>query len=324
MRAIVYPGEGGIDALSIVNDEPDPHAEGGKVLIEVALCGVNYADGIGLRTGNNFLGSTRESRIPGGEVVGRRLDTGQRVVAICGSGGFAQRVAAPAGQIFPVPEDVGDETALALFIQGLTAWHIVGTLGHLAPRESVLVHSAAGGVGLLALQIAKATGAASIVATASTSAKRELALATGATGTVSADVDGLADRAIEANGGRRFDLVLDRSGGDVFAQSVQATGPLGRIVCYGTSSGQPGQVTTGVLIAGSRTVSGFWLMDFLRDAETANRALDSVYALHRRGKLEARIGMVLPLGQAADALRAIASRETVGKVLLDPRGKVAA
>lgn len=323
MRAVVYPGSGGIEALRVA-DEPEPRAGPGEVLIEVALCGVNYADGIALRTGNNFLGSTPDSRIPGGEVVGRRLDTGERVVAVCGSGGFAERVAAPATQVFPVADDIDDQAAAALFIQGLTAWHIVSTLGRLAPGERVLIHSAAGGVGLLAVQIAKAAGAARIVATASSEAKRQLAIESGADAAIAPDAAGLAERAVGANGGQKFDLVLDRSGGAVFSESLKATGSRGRVVCYGTSSGQPGQVTTGALIAGSRTVSGFWLMDFLRDAETARRAIDSLFHLHRQGVLIPRIGAVMPLERAGAALSAIASRETVGKVLLDPKQEVAA
>ena len=320
MRAVVYPGSGGVDALRVA-DEPEPVAGAGETLIDVALCGVNYADNLGLRTGNNFLGSTPDSRIPGGEVVGRRVDDGRRVVAICGSGGFAERVAAPAGQVFPIPDGIDDRTAVALFIQGLTAWHIVGTLGRLAPAESVLVHSAAGGVGLLAVQIARALGARRIVATASSDEKRALAVATGADAAIEPQAEALAERAVAANGGSPFDLVLDRSGGDVFAQSLKATAPRGRVVCYGTSSGQPGQVATGALIAGSRTVSGFWLMDFLREPEGGGRALDSLFALHRRGLCTPRIHSVMPLDRAADALREIASRSTVGKILLDPRGK---
>lgn len=320
MRAVVYPGTGGVDALHVA-DEPEPAAGAGEVLIDVALCGVNYADNLGLRTGNNFLGSTPDSRVPGGEVVGRRVDNGQRVVAICGSGGFAERVAAPSAQVFPIPDDIDDPTAAGLFIQGLTAWHIVGTLGRLAPGETVLVHSAAGGVGLLAVQIAKAGGCARVVATASSAEKQALAIEAGADAAIDPQVDGLAERAMTANLGRPFDLVLDRSGGDVFAQSLKATAPRGRIVCYGTSSGQPGQVATGALIAGSRTVSGFWLMDFLRGPDLGQDALDALFGLHRRGLCTPRIHSVLPLERAADALRAIASRSTVGKILLDPRGK---
>jgi NADPH2:quinone reductase len=320
MKAVVYLGAGGPDALQI-SGEPDPRLEPGQAMIEVALCGVNSADLIGLRTGNNFLGSTAATRIPGGEVVGRLADTGQRVVAICGHGGFAERAAAPQSQIFPVPDEIDDATAIALLIQGLTAWHIVRTLGRLAPGESVLVHHAAGGVGLLALQIVRATGAARIVATASSAAKRELTLSSGAGAAVDANPEALSPRTVAANHGRPFDLVLERSGGDIFAQSLQATAPRGRIVCYGTSSGRPGDLTTGALIAGSRTVSGFWLMDFLRDADEAKRSIESVFALHLRGELTPRIGMKLPLENAADALRALASRDTVGKVLLDPKGE---
>jgi NADPH2:quinone reductase len=323
MRAVVHAGSGGPDALRIA-DEPEPKAGPGQVLIDVALCGVNYADGIALRTGNNFLGSTPDSRIPGGEVVGRRADSAARVVAICGSGGFAERAAAPAGQVFPIPDDIDDQTAAALFIQGLTAWHIVGTLGRLQAGERVLIHSAAGGVGLLAVQIAMAAGAARIVVTASSEAKRQLAIDSGANAAIAPDLEGLAERAMEANGGQKFDLVLDRSGGEVFAQSLKATGPRGRVVCYGTSSGQPGQVVTGALIAGSRTVSGFWLMDFLRDPNMARTAMDGVFALHRQGRLTPRIGGVFALDEAGAALAAIASRETVGKILLDPKREVAA
>jgi len=319
MKAIVYPGDGGVDALRLAT-VAEPRAEPNSVVIDVALCGVNYSDGTALRTGNNFLGSTPGSLIPGGEVVGRRVDSGQRFMAICGSGGFAERVAARANQVFAVPDDIEDETAIALFIQGLTAWHIVETLGHLAPGETVLVHSAAGGVGLLAVQIAKAAGAARIVATASSESKRELAMATGANCAITSEPEGLADRAVTANGGRNFDLVLDRSGGQVFSESVQAAAPRGRVICYGTSSGQPGQVATTVLLGRSLTVSAIWLMDFLRNAETAAQAINSVFDLHRRSRLHARIGLRLPLARAADALRALASRETTGKVLLDPRG----
>ena len=129
---------------------------------------------------------------------------------------------------------------------------------------------------------------------------------------------------MEANGGHKFDLVLDRSGGEVFSESLKATGSRGRVVCYGTSSGQPGQVITGALIGGSRTVSGFWLMDFLREAETARRAIDSLFGLYRQGSLTPRIGAVMPLERAGAALSAIASRETVGKILLDPKQEVAA
>jgi len=298
MKAIVHDGQGGSDQLRLT-EVAEPDVTEGEALVAVSFSGVNYADLNALHTGNNFLGAKPADRIPGGEVVGRRFDTGERVVAICGSGGYAQKVAAPQSQIFAVPDDVGDEAAVSLLIQGLTAWHVVSTMGHLKAGETILVNSAAGGVGSLAVQIARALGAGRIVATGSTAEKRDLALSSGAMVAIDAADDRLAERAIEANDGNRFDLVLDRSGSRVFAESLAATAVFGRVVCYGTSSGTPGEVRTAALIGGSRTVSGFWLMDALRDRAFAQKALDKLFDLYRSGQLKPQIGLILPLEDAA-------------------------
>jgi NADPH:quinone reductase len=316
MKAIIHAGHGGSDQLKLV-EVAEPTVGAGEILIAVHRSGVNYADLSALHTGNNFLGAKPQDRIPGGEVVGRRYDTGRRVVAICGSGGYAEKVAAPEAQVFEVPDDIDDEVAAALFIQGLTAWHVVTTMGRLAAGESVLIHSAAGGVGSLAVQIARALGAGRIVATASTADKRDVALASGASVAIDATEDGLNERALTANHGARFDLVLDRSGGNIFSQSLAITAPFGRVVCYGTSSGKPGELLTTGLIAGSRTLSGFWLMDALRDRGFAQSALHKLFDLYRQGALKPQIGLVLPLHAAAEAHRAIAEHRTTGKVLLD-------
>ena len=316
MKAIIHAGKGGSDELRLA-EVAEPTVGAGEILIAVHRSGVNYADLNALHTGNNFLGAKPKDRIPGGEVVGRRYDSGRRVVAICGSGGYAEKVAAPESQVFDLPDDIDDEVAAALFIQGLTAWHVVTTMGRLAAGESVLIHSAAGGVGSLAVQIAKALGASRIVATASTADKRDLALSSGASIAIDAAEEGLDGRALEANNGTRFNLVLDRSGGNLFSQSLALTASFGRVVCYGTSSGKPGELLTTGLIAGSRTVSGFWLMDAIRDRVFARSALDKLFSLYREGALKPQIGLVLPLHAAAEAHRAIAEHRTTGKVLLD-------
>jgi NADPH2:quinone reductase len=316
MRAVLHSA--GHGQRLRVDDIPAPQPGTDEVLIEVSLCGVNYSDLIGLHTGNNFLGAKPSHPVPGGEVVGRRMDTGERVVAICGSGGYAEQVAAPTSQVFAIPDDIEDSVAIGLFIQGLTAWHIVATIGRVSPIDRLLVPSAAGGVGLLALQIARTRGAARVVAAASSDAKRELALANGADATVRGDSAEYATHAVAANEGLPFDLVLDRSGGDMSARLLAVTAPRGRMVCFGTSSGQPGQLATNMLIAGSRTVSGFWLMDFLRDVAATEAALRELFAAHRAAVLAPHIGLLLPLERAEEAHRAVASRETMGKVLLVP------
>src|SRR5438874_213731 len=143
-----------------------------------------------------------EEVVPGGEVAGVREDTGERVVAMSGLGGYAEYATAPAALTFPIPDGVDDGTALALLIQGLTAWHLYRTSAKLAPGESVVVHAAAGGVGSLAVQLGAPMGAGRVIATASTEEKRALALELGAEVAIDADPDGMKERLEEANGGK--------------------------------------------------------------------------------------------------------------------------
>src|SRR5437868_13158693 len=173
MRAIQIEEFGGPEVLKLA-DLPVPEAGDGEVLIRVSRAAMSYAD-THQRT-NDYLASYELPLVPGGEVAGVREDTGERVVAMCGLGGYAEYATAPAATTFPLPDGVDDGTALALLIQGLTAWHLFRTSAQLRPGESVVVHSAAGGVGSLALQLAKPFGAGRAIATASSEDKRALAL----------------------------------------------------------------------------------------------------------------------------------------------------
>src|SRR5215208_3680868 len=144
----------------------------------------------------------------GGEVAGVRGDTGQRVVALSGTGGYAEYATAPEALTFPIPDGVDDGTALALLIQGLTAWHLYRTSGRVRPGESVAIVAAAGGVGSLAVQLGKPIGAGRVIALASTQAKRELTLELGADVAIDSDPESLKDRLVEANEGRQVDVVF--------------------------------------------------------------------------------------------------------------------
>ena len=154
--------------------------------------------------------------MPGIEVAGVREDTGERVVALCGAGGYAEYATAPGALTFPIPDGVDDATALALLLQGLTAWHLYRTCGRVAAGESVVVHSAAGGVGSLAVQLGRPMGAGRVIATASTADKRALALELGADAAVDGSADGLTERLVEANLGKPVDVVFEMAGGEVF------------------------------------------------------------------------------------------------------------
>jgi NADPH2:quinone reductase len=315
MRAIQMAEFGGPEVLQLA-DLPVPQAGAGQVLIRVARAGMNYAD-THQRT-NDYLAKYELPIVPGGEVAGVREDTGERVVAMCGLGGYAEYAVAPEELTFPIPDGVDDETALALLIQGLTAWHLYRTCGRVAEGESVVVHAAAGGVGSLAVQLGEPMGAGRVIATASTEEKRELALELGADVAIDADPEGMKERLEAANGGAKVDVVFEMAGGEIFEQSLAALAPFGRLVTYGIASRQPNEVSTGALMRRSRAVVGFWLMHALGRPDMIDEALADLFARVSRGELRAHLGGTYPLGEAAQAQLDIAERRTTGKVVLDP------
>src|SRR5947209_4657876 len=218
MRAILMRSFGGPEVLELA-DLPRPEPGSGEVLVQVTRAGLNFAD-THTRT-NSYVRKATLPLVPGGEVAGVRADTGERVVALTGSGGYAEYAVAPEAHVFPIPDGIDDGAALALVIQGTTAWHLLRSAARLAAGESVVVHSAAGGVGSLATQLARAFGAGRVIATASSDEKRELARELGADAAIAADPEGLTERLVEANENRELDVVLDSSGGAVFDASIK-------------------------------------------------------------------------------------------------------
>ncbi len=315
MRAILIEEFGGPEVLQVA-EMPTPEPGDGEVLIRVSRAGMNYAD-THQRT-NDYLASYDLPLVPGGEVAGLREDTGERVVAMCGLGGYAQYATAPEALTFPIPDGVDDETALALLIQGLTAWHLYRTCGRVAEGESVVVHAAAGGVGSLAVQLGRPMGAGRVIASASTEEKRELALELGADAAIDADPEGMKERLQEANGGAKVDVVFEMAGGEVFEQSLAALAPFGRLVTYGIASRRQNEVSTGALMRRSRAVVGFWLMHCIGRPEMVDEALADLFARVQSGELHAHLGGTYPLEDAATAQVDIAERRTTGKVVLDP------
>src|SRR5919201_4274882 len=171
VRAIQQREFGGPEVLELV-DLPVPEPGDGEVLIRVSRAGMNFADTHQRR--NDYLAPQELPLVPGGEIAGVRDDTGERVVALTGKGGYAEYAIAREALTFPIPEGVDDGTALALILQGLTAWHLYRTAARVSPGESVVVIAAAGGVGSLAVQLGKPMGAGRVIATASTQDKRDL------------------------------------------------------------------------------------------------------------------------------------------------------
>jgi NADPH:quinone reductase len=216
MRGIQITRFGGPEVLETV-ELPDPRPGPGMRVYEVTASGVNFADTH--QTEDSYLAPQRLPLVPGAEFAGTGPD-GQRVVGLCGAGGYAERVAAADVLVWPIPDGVADGAALAMVLQGVTAWHLLRTSAHLAAGESVVVHAAAGGVGTVAVQLARAFGAGRIIATASSAEKRELALSLGADVAVDPAADDLTAALREANGGSRVDVVLEMTGGRRWPRSA--------------------------------------------------------------------------------------------------------
>ena len=323
MRAIQINEFGGPEVLKLV-EIPVPEPGSDELLIRVSRAGINFAD-THTRT-NSYVRKATLPLVPGGEVAGTVLfappdsgfSEGQRVIALTGVGGYAEYARAPVEMSFPIPEDVDDATALALLIQGTTAWHLYRTAGRVEEGDSVVVHSAAGGVGSLAVQIGHPLGAARVIAVASSEEKRRLALELGADIAIDSQVEGLTERLIEANRGNQVDVVFDMAGGETFERSYRALAHFGRIVVCGIASQEPNHISSGSLLRHSRSLVGFYLFHCLERPGMFTEALRDLFMRAAAGEVKAHVGATYPLERAAEAHAEIAERRTAGKLLLDP------
>jgi NADPH2:quinone reductase len=314
MRAVQISEFGGPEVLR-PTEVPDPEAADGQTLVRVVRAGVNFADTHVTR--NDYLADQQLPLIPGGEIAGQTRD-GRRVAALLMNGGYAEQVAVSDAALIPVPDEVDDDQAAALLLQGLTAHSILRLSARLQPSESVAIHAAAGGTGSLAIQLARRMGAGRIIALASSEEKRKLALDLGADAAVDSRDDQLRDAIVEANEGRPVEIVLEMSGGEAFEQSLRSLAPFGRIVTFGIASREENTVKTGHLMRNSRTVAGFWLVHLFSRPELLRTGLNEVLSAAAAGDLRAVIGGIYPLSEAARAHRDLAGRLTTGKLLLDP------
>jgi NADPH2:quinone reductase len=287
-------------------------------VVAVARAGINFADTHVTR--NDYLAKQELPLIPGGEVAGRTPD-GRRVAALLASGGYAERVAVPEAVLVPVPDEVSDEQAAGLLLQGLTARSLLRISAKLEQGESVVVQAAAGGTGSLAVQLAKRMGAGRVIALASSEEKRELARRLGADVAVDSRADDLEAAILEANDGDPVDVVLEMSGGEAFEACLRALAPFGRLVAYGLASREPVEIRNVDLMRTSRAVVGFWLMHLFRRPDELRAGIAELLGAVAKGELEVVIGGTYPLSEARRAHEEIGARKTHGKLLLDPRAR---
>jgi NADPH:quinone reductase-like Zn-dependent oxidoreductase len=321
MRAVQITRFGGPEVLEVV-DIPEPEPGPGQKLYEVSTAGINYADTHQIE--NSYLAAQQLPLVPGAEFVGTPVGGGQRVVGLLDGGGYAEKAVAHDVLTWPVPDGVSDEQALALVLQGATAWHLLRTSAHLAEGESVVVIAGAGGVGSLAVQLARRWGAGRVIATASSPEKRALTEELGADATVDpalADDDPkqFTGALREANGGKPVDIVLEMTGGNVFTGSLSALAPFGRLVTYGMAAREETKaVPPGALMQRSRAVIGFWLAHCMARPQMLNAAMDELLPMVAEGSLKPIVGGRYPLSNVRDAHQDLLSRRTTGKLVLDP------
>ncbi len=316
MRAIVVESLGGPEVLRAREvDRPSPGS--GESLIQVDRAGVNFSD-ISRRRNGWTNPNQALPVIPGFEVVGRRVSDGARVLGVTtrGSGGYAEYATMPDGLIFPVPDGVGDIAALAAAIQGVTAWGALVAGARLKPGDTVAVMAAAGGLGSLAVQLARLHGASRVIAVASTEEKRRLTLELGADAAIDAGPETLAENIRAANGGAGVDVLLESVGGPVTDAALDALAYDGRMVAFGQASGASNTVSLDLLMDRSIGVSGFWATQFMRDGDGGRAAITTILRWTAEGRLRVLEGPSFPIAHASAAHAAIEARATFGKVSL--------
>ncbi|QMT17798.1 quinone oxidoreductase [Planococcus maritimus] len=324
MKVVKFEEYGGPEVLQYTESEqPKPKAH--EVLIEVKAVGVNYADTA--RREGKYVVPTELPYIPGSEAAGvvvetgaevTRFKAGDRVVALIESAAYAEYAAIPEQVLTPVPEGVSFEEAVALPLQGLSAYHILKTMGRLEPGETVLIHAAAGGVGTIAVQLAKLFGAGKIIATASTEEKLFHAEKMGATHLVNYSEEGWVQRVKEITDGKGVDVALEMVGGSVFNETLKTLAPFGRLVIFGAASGEQAVFAPGQLMKRNQSVIGFFLPQIMRNQELFQKSFQELLEYMNNGQLKLTIGGAYPLEQAADVHKLLQSRKTIGKLVLKP------
>ncbi|WP_239346457.1 quinone oxidoreductase [Frankia sp. CiP3] len=323
MRAVVVKQHGGPDVLT-VTDLAAPQAAPGSLVVDVEAAGVNFMD-IYQRQGNPPY-AVGLPYVPGVEGAGTVVAAGPGVTAFAAgdkvawtgvAGSYAEQVAIPADRAVPIPDGVRPRVAAAVMLQGLTAHYLANSTYPIAAGDPVVVHAAAGGVGLLLTQLAKMRGGMAI-ATTSTADKAELARRAGADHVI--DYEDFAIAVREITDGDGAAVVYDGVGRATFDESLTALRPRGYLVLYGAASGPvPPLELQRLAGGGSLFVTRPALVHHIASRAELLRRANDLFTWIRQGRLEVRIGGTYPLDDAAQAHDDLAARRTTGKLLLLPR-----
>ncbi len=337
MRALVNVKPGGPDVLQ-VQQRPEPMPQPGEVLIRVKRAGLNFAD-ISARVGL-YPDAPKFPMVMGYEVSGTvealgsgasGFTKGDRVVAMCRFGGQAEYVAVPTAQARRLPDSLGFDEAAALPVNALTAFHMTQWIAPVRPGMTVLVHMAAGGVGLLATQICKSVGDVTVIGTSSAS-KHDYLRAHGVDHCVDYRTQDYVTEVKRLTNGRGVDRVFDALGGPDWSKGYELLRPAGHLVAFGWANMVDGETRSLMnivsqfvrqrryspmeLMRANRSVSGVNMGNLWGELELMAHHLDRVLELNAAGKLTAHVDKVFPLDQAGEAHAYVQARKNIGKVLL--------
>jgi NADPH2:quinone reductase len=327
MKAIRVHKLGGPEVLSH-EEIADPAPGPGEALVRIAAAGVNFLD-IYYRSGFHWGGHHGRALpyIPGAEAAGTVVALGDGVTGLSagdrvaygisnGQGSYAELKAVPVRHLFRIPDRVDFATAGAVMQQGMTAHYLANSVFPLAPHHTALIHAAAGGTGLLLVQMAKQRGAR-VIATVSSQRKAQAASEAGADHVVVTQEADFLPEARRLTGGKGVNVVYDSVGKDTFERSLDCLAPLGAMVLYGQSSGRVPPFDTAVLNAkGSLSLWRPSLTDYVASREDVQHRAGDIFRWIEAGTLRVTIGGTFPLDKAAEAHRQLASRDSIGKLLL--------
>jgi len=306
-----------------LQDIPAPELERGGVLIAVAAAGLNFADTLMLA--GRYQERLEPPFAPGLEVAGRvvavgagvdGIAPGDRVMAAVGAGGFAEQVVAAAHDVTPIPDEMDFVTAAGFPIAYGTSHHSLTARAGLRAGEVLLVHGAAGGVGLTAVEIGHALGA-TVIATAGSDEKLAVAKAHGADHLINYRDEDVKARVRALTAGRGADVVYDPVGGAVFDASLRCTAADGRLLVIGFASGEVPQIPANVLLVKNLTVIGYYWGAYRRTrCEELQRGFRELLGWYREGRIKPKVSATFPLDGANEALDLLRRRGSTGKVVL--------
>ncbi|UFJ41113.1 zinc-binding dehydrogenase [Brevibacillus humidisoli] len=321
MKAVIVENFGSAENMNYVDMEmPTIHSK--QVLIRVKTTSVNFAD-IKARYGGK---GQKPPFIPGLEASGvvekvgddvKSIQVGQRVIAFPHQGSYAEYIVADENLTFAIPDRLDFDTAGACGIVSFLSYKLLADVAKLSKGESVLIHSAAGGVGTTAIQMAKVLGAGSVIGTVGSEHKIPMAMSAGADHVICYERENFSEKVNEWTGGKGVDIILDSIAGEITEKSFQCLAHYGRLVMFGNSSGKSGQVQTSDLHASCRSVLGFSLGTTRKERpELLQETATHVFSLLENGQLDIKISERFPLKDASLAHQLVEGRNSLGKVLL--------